>query len=1013
MSVDAMNTSLVAYLKSKNSLYYGKVQELREVIKGWLSYIPQTFPHYTRHTIEHSEEIVLQLSKLLFVDEDPARPKVSLSGIEAYVLIAAAYLHDAGMVASDSEKTAIITSDSWRAWTQSNGGGAKRWAEIEALRRDASLADDALRNFLADVQTRFLIAEFIRSRHHLRAADVIEQHQSTLGRFAFDDLQLQQAISNVCVSHGFYVHELEDSQKYPERRDIRGEAINLRFMAILLRMGDLLDMSYDRACPLLSNAACPLPADSLAHWSQYRRITHRLTAPDRIEISAACETQEEHRVLQDWCQWLAEEAQNAGIIMAKAPRHKDWQPPHVSLKEPDQTILIKPSAQATYFPSKWILELDRDAVIDRLIYNVHEENIFFVLELIQNALDATRAQVYADLSKTGVRPPEYPNQIGEQYRRRYPISISLSMVDTKNELSGEVEKKQLLTIEDHGIGMDREVIERYFLQVGRSYYNSEEYRRTCEFTPVSRFGVGFLSVFSVSDHITVETYKNHSQRTTESICITLTGPRNYLLSEHGTRRIPGTRIEVRLREALAPGQLQSLISDHCRMVEFPIIVEELGSMRTVENEQAEQFVYELPDVTTESAKFVVRAFPIERPPIFGNLFVFAHQGASGERWDLWTWAQYRYHQEHPQASTPPFVEDLYCFHGMGGSDHSWYSGPGAGATRVDYRGTQRSSNLSRQRSARRRGRFSLDAASNEIVSARWEEILRDHLATSQAASDLGWKYKQNLVKSFPLPSFRKSLPATLQVHLKGGAQLISLDSLLNMEDLRTIVWPSQNDWSDAPQSKERDESVLSNTDIATISSDDLEYISTEHRIELFRNRRIVGLAQSLDGSIEICWRVCNDSRDWLLEKKLDRPVEIVGLPDDSIIGHRIHKTTENIYPHCVLNSKHPFVKWFLLVRDRSIAGDEFITQARYKTLLSLVRAPLEYSGHELGKLVNYIEKWIDIPGLDSELCPPRLSQSREMFSPARPAVHPNDKKQSQRRKSPTSKRASRRRPLTK
>ena len=282
--MDITKVPLLVYLKASHDVYYGKVHELREAIQGWLNYIPHTFPHYTRHTVEHSDEIVRQMSKLLFRDDDPAKPVLRLSPTEAYVAAAAAYLHDAGMVSSDKEKADLLQSKAWTEWVTGAGGAAERWAAIQNFRKGSEPPNDGLRNFLADVQTRFLLAEFIRRGHHLRAADVIAQHQGTLGRFAFDDPMLLRAISDVCVSHGLRQHELEDRERYPDQCDIRADRVNVRFLAILLRLGDLLDMSCDRACPLLMNPASPVPSESLAHWSQYQRITHRLTSPERIEV---------------------------------------------------------------------------------------------------------------------------------------------------------------------------------------------------------------------------------------------------------------------------------------------------------------------------------------------------------------------------------------------------------------------------------------------------------------------------------------------------------------------------------------------------------------------------------------------------------------------------------------------------------------------------------------------------------------------------------------------------------
>ena len=97
-------TALSAYLKQRDDAYFGKLVVLRDEISRLLAYTPQTFPHYTSHTVNHSDEIVVQLSHLLFDGGNPAQPRLDLSTVEAYILLASAYLHDAGMVVSDNEK---------------------------------------------------------------------------------------------------------------------------------------------------------------------------------------------------------------------------------------------------------------------------------------------------------------------------------------------------------------------------------------------------------------------------------------------------------------------------------------------------------------------------------------------------------------------------------------------------------------------------------------------------------------------------------------------------------------------------------------------------------------------------------------------------------------------------------------------------------------------------------------------------------------------------------------------
>jgi molecular chaperone HtpG len=296
-----------------------------------------------------------------------------------------------------------------------DGGGARRWREIEQLRSEAGI-EVPVRHFLADLQTRFLIGEFIRARHHLRAADVITQHGDHLGGVSFNDPALQQTIADVCVAHGLRQHELEDRTKYPDRRDIRGEQVNVRLLAILLRLGDLLDMNSDRACPLLLNAACPLPADSLAHWTQYQRISHKMVAPDRIELRAECQNQEEHMFLQDWCQWLVQETRNAAVLVGRCYRHAEWKPPFADMDSEQKSIEIVPAVGARYFPSRWTFELDRDLILERFVQNVHERKEGFIRELLQNAFDANRCKMYLALAAEKLPRPESPTKVDEAWR---------------------------------------------------------------------------------------------------------------------------------------------------------------------------------------------------------------------------------------------------------------------------------------------------------------------------------------------------------------------------------------------------------------------------------------------------------------------------------------------------------------------------------------------------------------------------------------------------------------------
>lgn len=968
----------MAYLARRSRKFHEKVLELRDRVDDWLAYIPNTFPHYTRHTVKHSDAIIDQLSKLLFKEGKSEQAVVELSPAEGYILAAAAYLHDVGMVVSDREKSELLLSIEWKDWIGEGEARAKRLRDIEKLRQGPTSDDSWVRNLLADLQIRFLIAEFVRRSHHYRAAKIITHHQSVLGRFAFDDPIAMRTISDICIAHGLRGHELEDRERYPDQRDVLGNPVNVRFLAVLLRIGDLLDMSSDRACPLMLNAACPLPPESLAHWSQYQRITHRLTSPDRIELTAECNVQEEHRYLQDWCQWLADEARNARSLMSRATRHRTWQPPVVELEGSAATITIRPSANATYIPSRWHFELDNETVFDRLINDVSPESNVFIRELIQNGLDAGRCQIYADLAAEGIQPPRCPTQVDQDRRHRYPIQMALRTVQVKNELSGEAEERQLLTVDDCGIGMDREVIRNYFLQVGRSYYTTEEFRRNFHFVPTSRFGVGFLSVFAVSDRVVVETFKPSSPSHDGPIRLTLTGPRNYLLTDRGSRRSTGTSISVLLRKQLASGELTKLTKRWCRRVELPVIVDDLGKVTAILAEGPEQFIKEFPDITEEGAKFVVRSFPVNRQDIEGEIYVLAHVGPKGERWDLLSWAKNTYPQTHPLAIAPEFPGDITCLHGIKVSDFPLPYWRGY-STRLDYRGGDTYRPTLARLYLLHRGVLSVEMDAE--IESRLEEMLKEHLATSTyIRPNEGWKYKQRLVGRFSLPSFWASEPGTIRVFRKGQPDLISLGEAKATAVITTVIEPQVLAENSIPGGEETERpDAFSEVQTPTISLSDLDSLSDEHRGAIFASRRVTSLRFLESGYFAADWTASAKGYD-LFDNYTRRPVGTATLPNSQTIGFAIHQTTDNNYKCCLLNDHHPFVLWLLKVKDACEEGLHGLNRTQFTQLFSLLENPLHYHGHEVSKLADYVDGWRVLPGLPADLSPPPLELTRDAFT---------------------------------
>ncbi|MEM8529580.1 MAG: hypothetical protein AAGF95_01980 [Chloroflexota bacterium] len=971
MHTDSQLPPLIAYLRRHRFDYYGKCVELRHTVQGWLEYIPNTFPHYTRHTITHSDEIISQMSQLLFRND---RPMVALSPIEAYILIVAAYLHDVGMVVPDRVKANILASPEWKQWIAHHRTGTKRWQAIETIRTDSAIPDVTERHFLADVQTRFLIAEFVRRKHHHRTAHILTHHREALQRFDFDDPILFNTIAAVCIAHGLSHYELEDQERYPDRRTIQGQLVNVRFCAIALRLGDLLDMSHDRACPLLLNAACPLPGESLAYWSQYQRFRHRLTTPDCIEVIAECATQAEHRFLHDWCQWLVDEVERAQTLMAGAKRHSEWRLPRIDLDGSTPTIKIRPASEATYIPTRWRFELEQHGMYERLIGDLYNEPMIFVRELIQNALDATRCQMYSDLAKKEQELPAYPTHIEAPFRSRYPIHIQLQTRIMPDEQSGELAQYQVLVVEDHGIGMDQHIIQHYLLQVGRSYYTSEDFHRSFGFIPASQFGLGFLSVFAVSDYITIESYKPTSRLDNQPLRLTLTGPRSYLLIEQGARSVSGTRIEILLRNPLAQGQLTDCVMNWCRRVEVPLMVDDLGNKTTIMAEQSTQFCCDTPHILTDGIRHAVRAFPVNRPGIEGELYVFVQKDRRGESWKARRDLD-RYFRRHLLAHRLRFPGNVVCFHGIALVDDGESENTARQmSARIDVRNNTLHPTLSRSAIKRPDS----DANWQHILESRWAEILSEHLATApRATAEQGWKYKQQLVNDFPLASFWEALPGMIRTHQQGQSQIVSLRELKAAPIITTILYAAQPQRNGNGRRNGATIPMTSNDNTPILIDHDLQHLSTQHCNSLFHHRQAVMVRWLNENYLAIDWQLQTTTSLTYWETNV--AFHLVPLPSNTTVGCTLYLGTSISAETYLLNTAHPFVQWLERVQQAHEQDPQVINKQQWEILLTHVRSALVGLDNEQN-LLDYLAGWHQIPNLPDNLYPPQLDCGSDTFT---------------------------------
>ena len=185
-------------------------------------------------------------------------------------------------------------------------------------------------------------------------------------------------------------------------------------------------------------------------------------------------------------------------------------------------------------------------VIKQFLYSDHE---IFLRELVANAVDAT--QKLKVLASNG----EFKGELGE-----LKVEIELD------------EKKKILRVIDHGIGMTAEEVEKYINQIAFSGATDfmDKYKDVQE-NLIGHFGLGFYSAFMVADKVEIisKSYKDEP-----AVHWSCKGEPQFEMEEDKKRTERGTDIILHIaddcKEFLDEQQVLQLLRKYCRFMPIAI-----------------------------------------------------------------------------------------------------------------------------------------------------------------------------------------------------------------------------------------------------------------------------------------------------------------------------------------------------------------------------------------------------------------------------------------------------------
>ena len=499
-----------------------------------LGRIPVIFEEYTLHDISHSENVIKNMWKFI-----PAEVKENLNAVEIYLLILSAYLHDVGMAVSKDEEDEILESEEFQKFRD------KHEREVDLIEKYKEEGNTRA----AEFYEKQIFRDYIREHHHERSYEYIMHNYSGEKGLKIDNEDHARLVAEICKAHRLDVTDLKHESKFDRAYSLEGKSINLQFLAVCLRLGDTLDADKRRTPKILKGFINPRDPESKEEWDRHTSVPGITITEKKIKINARCKSPRYQRGLIEFLEKLKQEIKYF-VELLKDNRPEISDNYYLNLKEVKGNI----RDDGTYIYNDFKFSLDKDKIFSLFMgTNLYNENTVGLRELLQNSIDACRCRKAKEAGYEG--------------------EISYKLVK-ENIDEGEVRK---IIVEDNGIGMDDHVIENYFMRIGKSYYQSKDFKKEgFPFSPISVFGIGILSCFMLADRIEVETFKKgRKPRKLE-----IENYSDYFVTREGRRTKPGTEITLFLKDD-AKLDLIDELKKYARHVEFPICVDDGENKETI------------------------------------------------------------------------------------------------------------------------------------------------------------------------------------------------------------------------------------------------------------------------------------------------------------------------------------------------------------------------------------------------------------------------------------------------
>lgn len=471
----------------------------RDFVPKVQSTIVRTFPHYSLHDASHSRTILNCIVRVM-----GEKAIGSLGPVDLWLLLTSAYYHDLGMTSSGADIEKVLANDEFRLFVRNcqddESHPLNPFASVFEIRKDGIFYKDVTLSGSNYDGAHYLIADYIRKIHAEKSEETLLADESFHLPGSPIPERLLELLGRICRAH---TESFEKVMMLPKSEVGMGlDDCHPRFIACMLRVGDLLDLDNNRFSDVLLKTLPVIPKDSLLHKKKHLSVKHLRIDTERIEVTSRTDSYDVADMTNRWLEMISYE------FGRQRDRWQDIVPPDFmgylpAIGELKVDLIGYDTIDGKKRPG---FEIDTSKAIELLQgAGLYSSPAQCMRELLQNAVDATFLSIFQENSLDN--PQELETVDGfMQLCKQKRIDVSIDKIG--------IEGKDVIwhvCIEDRGIGMDKADLGFLVRTGSKNREKAQLVEQMPEYMrPSGTFGIGFQSVFLVADKVFIRSRKRDS-----------------------------------------------------------------------------------------------------------------------------------------------------------------------------------------------------------------------------------------------------------------------------------------------------------------------------------------------------------------------------------------------------------------------------------------------------------------------------------------------------------------------